>query len=363
MALRNPTLATAQLIRTPAYQQIDAHALATVTNANGYEAARERRALGVGPADVGLNPTSDCPVAICIDMARISMGVKQAALFQRWLPLHQLTRDTGKQGFTRAEFDAALLEHGVKGCDAYNARLLRRGHTLYWNLHNGMIYPCGVIELTRRLIVHAAEHGLHDLFTTNAPGSMRPMYLNVSGTQADFEASILNGWYAAKNNPMISRLAMCTLFHRSEYTLRQLERRAGIQITTNTAETTDSASVPLKPYGSLRNDVYRTIEKGRTVYHFRLANTYTSTRCKQHFHLGQGRKTTFLFKQWIESDRLPGLSAADGLTVGKLNRLRRIYCKNENVAQRSRRRGNENGLLIPDRPGQGGSVIWGVYKH
>ena len=347
--------------------------LANVVVRIEWQQARQRNAAERGYAVVATVSAADVPTQLdvsdtdCLrcdpELARIAVGVKHAYLFQRWLVLAELNRTTGKQGYTRAEFDTALRQYGVKGCDAYNARLLRRGHGFYWTLHNDMVYPSSYVSVAKELIKHAARHGLHDLYATNAPGSMRPMYIRVSGTAADFEAVTLNAWYAARNNPTISRMAICALFNRSEGTLRQLERRAGIQITTNMVETTDSSAVPLKPDGSLRSDVYRTIENGRTVYHYRLANTYTSTRCKQHCHRGQSRKVSYLFKQWIESDLLASITGQGSRNAsGKLNRSGRFYCETEKRAERSRTYGNTNTLVIPHRPGEGRAVIWCVYQ-
>ncbi len=299
-----------------------------------------------------------------VELARIALGLKQSPLFRLWIILQQMNRDTGLQGHTRAAFDAALRTYGVKGCDAYTSRLLRRGHGLYWQLHDGVIYPIGYISLCKRLITRAATFGLHNLYATNAPGQMRDMFISVSGAQADFEGAVLNAWYAAKNNPTIARLTLSALFNRSAYTLRQLETRAGIQITYNEVETTDPVNVPLNADGDVRHDVYKTRDAyGRLVFHFHLANTYTSTRCKQHYARGQGRKASVLFKRLIESDELPGMSAAGSNRPGKLNPSRRIYCETENRAERSRRQGNDNVLLIPDRPGQGRAMVWGVYRH
>jgi hypothetical protein len=299
-----------------------------------------------------------------IELARIALGLRQSVLFRLWLILHALASQTGRQGFTRAQLDAALTSYGVSQVAAYTSRLLRRGHNLFWQLdpRTGLIYATGYITLCKRLVEHAAQHKLYDLFMTNGPGDKRDMYLDVSGTNADFESSILNGWYASKTNPTISREVLQLLFNRDARTLRQLEARAGIQVVENIAETADPANVPLRANGDLRTDVYRTIERGHTIYHYHLPNTYISTLCKQHHARGQSRRAAYSFQLWIDALELSGTSPANGLSVGQLKPMTRLYCDNDNVAQQARRRGNDGLLYVPSKPRQGDSIAWGVYR-
>ena len=313
---------------------------------------------------------ADCPKAIDdaitairadVELCRIALGLNQSALLQRWLVLEQLKRETGLQGFTRAELDAALRRFGVSGCDAYNTRLLRRGVGFYWNIdpRTGKIYAAGYLILCKRLLQHADAHGLYDLFTTNHPGTMRPVYINVTGKTADFEASILNAWYTARSNPMISRAVLSALFNRTAFKLRSMEHRAGIHVTPNEAETTEPANVPLNLDGTLRGDVWKSHDAdGVIVWHFRLPNQYTATICKQHSRRGQCRKATVLFEQWIATDELPGISAQGVEYPGKLKPSNRFYCQTEDIAKRSRRWGNTNMLYVADRPGEGDSIVW-----
>lgn len=321
-------------------------------------AAIRKPVIAISAADCNKTIRAD------IELARIALGLSLAVLFRLWMILRQLSTDTGEQGHSRADLEAALTSYGVSQVHVYTTRLLKRGNGVFWNLHSGIVYPVGYVELCRRLVTEAARRGLHDLYATNHPGMLRPMYLACAGSNLDFEAAILNAWYAAKNNPTISRFTLTRLFNRSELTLRQLETRAGIEPHSNFVETTDTAAVPLKADGELRSDVWRTKDaQHRTVYHFRLPNTYISTRCKQHCHKGQGRKAYFLFKLLIESDELPGMSAAGAYSPGELNPLRLIYCANENDAKRSRRQGNDGTMFVPDRPGEGDSIVWSVYRH
>lgn len=362
MASRNIPLATYNLIASQAQPQ---RAVA------GYVAAHGQPGPGDAGAEVYLKSTSartrnnpDTSIRCDVELARIAVGLKQSALLQRWLLLTELARTTGRQGFTRAQFDAALQRYGVRGCDAYNTRLLHRGHGLYWNVHDGMIYPCGYVTLCKRLIIHAASHGLYDLFSTNRPGDKRAMYLDVRGSINDFEAAVLNGWYASKNNPMISRAVLVRLFNRTEKTLRKMERRAGITVVSNTLETLEPAAIPLNADGSHRGDVRTHLDsRGHTIYSFNLSNTYHSGICRQHPARGQSRRASYSIRTHLDGLLAGSCGAGGGDVPGQLNRTGKLYCADYKAARLSQRRGNENPLAYPDRPGEGGGVVWVYIPH
>lgn len=293
-----------------------------------------------------------------VELARMcGIGFKQYHLFQRWLTLHELTRQTGRQGFTYNEYEAALLRYGVKGVSTYNRRLLRNGDGFYWRLHDGMVYPTGYVDLSQRAIQHAHERGLHDLYLYgNHPGQRRDMYISVSGAGADFEGAILAAWYGAHGCPTISRHVLEALLYRDSRSIRRMERRACIRITFNEAQTTDPAAVPLKADGTLRGDV--THESG--VWSYRLPNTYAPRMTRQHHRRGQGRKAACWFKHWLENARLPGdQRAVNGNIDGKLNRIVRYYCETDGALKSSRKRGN-TGVLYVATVGKHKGVIWTV---
>jgi hypothetical protein len=340
------------------------------TVASEWEQARQTRAqrlkLPAGYLDIpetssSVQPDTDC-LRIDGELARMcGIGFKQYALLQRYLPLHQLSRDTGKQGFTRSEFDAVLLRYGVKGCDYHNTRLLHRGNGFYWRLHGGMIYPVGYTELVKRAIQHAYDHGLHDLYLYgNHPGQRRDMYISVSGSGADFEGAVLASWYGLHGCPTISRYTLEVLLARDARSIRRMERRACIHITYNEAQTTDPAAVPLKADGTLRGDV--TYSNG--VWSSRLPNTYTPRMTRQHPRRGQGRKAACWFKHWLSSNRLPGDHGAEEGFIyktlfGKLNRIGRHYCETDRDLNASRKRGND-GVLYVATLGMNRGVVWDV---
>jgi hypothetical protein len=336
-------------------------AAAERTGAGGaatWEDARQQRATRLGvsylpPADVQSNLTTDLQTDTdCLrtdgELARIcAIGFKQYHLYQRWVTLHHATRQTGKQGFTYAEFDALMLRYGVKGCDTYNTRLLRNGDGFYWRLHDGMIYPTGYVALCKRAIQHAHVRGLHDLYLYgNHPGQRRDMYISVSGSGADFEGAVLSAWYGAHGCPTISRHTLEVLLYRDARSIRRMEKRACIRITYNEAQTTDPAAVPLKADGSLRGDV--TYKNG--VWSSRMPNTYTPRMTRQHPYKGQGRKASCWFKHWLSSNRLPGDQGAEGLVIdkpfGKLNSIGRNYCESAEALKASRKRGCKRVLHV-----------------
>lgn len=308
-----------------------------------------------------------CLKADC-ELARIAVGLKQSPLMRIWIILQQLNRDTGLQGHTRAAFDAALRSYGVKGCDAYTSRLLRRGAGLYWNLDNGIIYPCGYVSLCMRLAEHAHKRGLHDLYASgNHPGQRKDMYIRVSGTCAQFEGAVLASWYHAHNHPTISRYTLSALFNRDRRSLWHMERAGGVTVVYNEAETSDPSQVPLRPDGSApRGDVYQTTDKktGVIVYHFRLSNTYQASMIRQHNRRGQSRRAAVAFKQWFDSIELHSNSEGKGSEnfrpLVKLNPAGRIYCADDKAVKRTRKRGNVEQLYIRWKPGRGSGVVWRV---
>ena len=335
-------------------------ALATATYANvlvriEWQQARQRNAAARGYAVVP--PVSAADVLTQLDvsdtdclrtdgeLSRIcAIGFKQYHLYQRWLPLHELARQTGKQGFTRAEFDAVLVRYGVKGCDAYNSRLLHRGAGFYWRLHDGMIYPVGYVQLVENAIQHAYDLGLHDLYLYgNHPGQRRDMYVSVSGAGADFEGAVLAAWYGAHGCPTISRHTLSILLNRDARSIRRMERRACIRITYNEAQTTDPAAVPLKSNGELRGDV----SHANGVWSYRLPNSYTPRMTRQHHRRGQGYKASRWYKHWLSKNRLPDdQGEVSSNAHGKLNRIRRNYCETSDSVKASRKRGCKDTLHV-----------------
>jgi hypothetical protein len=352
----NPTRATAALIYAQAAR---------------LQQQAARGGAGIRPVelDVCENAASASPrnnpatsIKCCIDFARIDMGIKHAPLLQRWLPLHELNRTTGKQGYTHAEFDAALLRYGIKGGRAYTSRLLRKGDGIYWNLANGIIYPIGFVELSQRILNRAAAMGLHDLFLNgNNPGAHKPMYIDVSGTASDFEAAILASWHHLRGDMPISRYTLSALFNRDRRAMWRLEKIAGIKIIYNEAETTDPADVPLKDNGELRGGIYTTTDRfKRTVYHIRMANSYHTGAIRQHNRKGQGRRASYSFKLWLETVLHTNREGRGNDAPVKVNKVTRTYCKDEKGIKASRKRGNTGVMYSRYRPGRGDGVVWTV---
>jgi hypothetical protein len=297
------------------------------------------------------------------ELSRTIFGLKKTTEFRYWLILHDTARESGQQGFNRRQFIKRIKQLGIKNTAHYVREVLNRGIGEFWNYvpHTDMIYPYGFVDLANRMTRLAVDSGLYNLVASNAAGGLRDMYLDVSGTIYDFEAHIIQAWYAART-PTISRAMLCDLFGRDVRSLRYLEKRAGVKIIPNEVETTDPAALPLTPKGELRGDVYRTYNKrGKTVWHYRLPNTYQSNLVRQHPSKGQGRKASFTIEQFLASQQLPGISTAGDDTYivpGKSNRMSRRYCNNSDVAQRSRKWGNKNMLYVLDKPSEGSGLVW-----
>jgi hypothetical protein len=335
--------------------------------ADTWEAARRQRATERGYAyvppavrtDSGQESDTDC-IRTDAELTRIcAIGFKHYPQYQRWLVLHQMSRETGKQGFTFDELSTRCGKLGVKGCDTYTRRVIRKGVGIYWHYDytTEMIYPVGYVALCKWAVQYAYDLGLHDLYLHgNHPGQRRDMYISVSGAGADFEGAVLAAWYGLHGCPTISRYTLSLLLARDARSIRRMEKRACIRITYNEAQTTDPAAVPLKADGTLRGDV--TYNNG--VWSSRLPNTYTPRMTRQHHKRGQGRKAACWFKHWLSSNRLPGdHGAVNGNIDGKLNRIARSYCETDRALEASRRRGYD-GVLYVATLGRNRGVVWAI---
>jgi hypothetical protein len=327
--------------------------------------ANERGYAYVPPAartDSGQDSDNDC-LRTDAELTRMcAIGFKHYPQFQRYLVLHQMSRETGRQGFTFAELVQILHRLGVKGCETYTRRVIRKGIGIYWHYDytTEMIYPVGYVALCKWAVQYAYDLGLHDLYLHgNHPGQRRDMYISVSGAGADFEGACLAAWYGLHGCPTISRYTLSLLLARDARSFRRMEKRACIRITYNEAQTTDPAAVPLKADGTLRGDVRH--EQG--VWNFRMPNTYSPRMTRQHHRRGQGRKAACWFKHWLSSNRLPGDHGAGFAEtfreLGKLNRIARSYCETNKALQASRRRGYD-GVLYVATLGRNRGVVWAV---
>lgn len=350
-----------------------AHALATVTVRNDWEDARQARAerlklptTYLQPVDISsdLQPDTDCLRTDGELMRICGIGFKHFPLVQRWVVLHDMTR-AGQQGFTFDELSTRCVQLGVKGCETYTRRIIRKGIGFYWEYdpRTDKIYPASYLTLCKRAIQYAYDHGLHDLYLYgNHPGQRRDMYISVSGSGADFEAAILASWYGLHGCPTISRYTLSALLNRDARSIRRMERRACIRITYNEAQTTDPAAVPLNADGSLRGDVRH--EAG--VWNFRMPNTYTPRMTRQHHRRGQGRKASRWFKHWLEQAQLPGRPQAKVSEIirdlGKLNRVCRTYCETDKALNANLKRGVLTTLYVATQRQHRGRV-WKVAKN
>lgn len=345
--------------------------LANILVRNEWEAARRQRASQRGYAYVAprteSGQLSDSPIqhdTDCIrtdgELARMcAIGFKHFPQYRLWMILHQMSRDTSKQGFTFAELYTRCIQLGVKGCETYTRRVIRKGIGTYWHYdpRTDTIYPTGYLALCKWAVQYAHDLGLHDLYLYgNHPGQRRDMYISVSGAGADFEGACLAAWYGAHGCPTISRHTLSLLLNRDARSIRRMERRACICITFNEAQTTDPAAVPLKADGSLRGDVRH--EAG--VWNFRMPNTYQPRMTRQHHRRGQGYKASRWYKHWLSKNRLPDdQGEVNGNIDGKLNMIRRNYCETSDSVKANRKRGCKDTLFVATGRQYKGRV-WGV---
>jgi hypothetical protein len=334
-----------------------------------WEAARRQRANERGYAyvppaertDRGQGSDTDCTIAADNELARIAMALKLTVLFRLWLILHQLARLTKRQGFTQDELVQKMHELNVKHEDSNLIRNIHRGHRLFWELdgNTGMIYPAGYVSLALRLVKRAYAFDFWDIFITNIAGRSKDMYLDVSGSAADFESTILAGWHASKNNPTISRFVLTHLFNRDVRTMRKLEKRAGIKTVHNVAHTYDPSLVPLDDDGNLRWDVETYQDRaGRTVYAFTMSNTYHAPRVRQHHRWGQNRRARAVINNLMEKFELPSSRRGTG-QPGKLNTDRtRQYFETGKSARGSFKKFGDQPRHIPLGADDGNTVHW-----
>lgn len=328
--------------------------LVTTRTANGHETDSAQ-------------PSVSAAIKCDIEMARFALAMCLSALFRLWLVLHNLSSENnGAQGFSRLQLDTALHRYAVQGCTAYISRLLQAGAGKFWRIDaHGTIFPLGYTVTCKYLIQYAADNDYSQLLEAgNLPGSHRDMFVSVSGSMKDFEAHILDGWYACHNNPMITRFSLEILFQRSDVTLRKLEHRARVRHTYNTAETLEPAAIPLNAKGELRFHRQRKNRRGQTVYRFQLANTYHASRVRQNPHRGQGRKTAAVIRAML-TDLLTGNCGAEGSDnfrpLGENNRPGRLYYADYQRVRQARRKGRVGIVYSPARPGERGHVTWDVW--
>lgn len=308
----------------------------------------------------GQQPDTDC-LRTDSELARMAMALKLSILLRLWIILHEMARLTKRQGFTQDELNTALIRYNVKHSAAKLTRYIYQGHQLFWELdgNTGMVYPVGYVRLALRLVKRAYAFDFWDIFITNIAGRTKDMYLDVSGSLADFEAAILAGWHASKNNPTISRFVLVNLFNRDVRTMRKLERRAGIKAVHNVAHTYDPSLVPIDDDGGLRWDVQTYHDRaGRTIYAFTMSNTYHAPRVRQHNAWGQSRRARAVINNLMEKFELPS-SGRGTVQAGKLNPDRtRQYFETAKGARGSFKKFGDQPRHIPLGADDGNTVHW-----
>ena len=249
------------------------------------------------------------PIRLDPELGRIAIALKVTAPFRLWCIGRELTRsEQGSGHVNRDALRTALAKYNYKISNDHFSRILRDGVGMFWDIDRKQekIY----VRSPRRLAPLLAEIAYIEdpaLIVTNLPG-VRDLYISVSGSHEEFEASLYNGWMAHREAPTISKKVLITLFGRSEDTLRRWEQTRLQDILTVRAnyaqyhvQPNEWASViPTHAQPYLANS----IKEGRytqvTAFRWRISNTYIPHGIKQHPNWGQAKKVRRNVQEVIE---------------------------------------------------------------
>lgn len=254
------------------------------------------------------------------ELGRLAIGLHKAALLRLWVIGRYLstTSHSGRGWLDLDDFWAALAPLGVLYTRRHFRRLVRAGEGVFWTCTYNRIYFSGVGRLAGWLTACAVNQQ-PDLVATNRPGGMKDVVLPVAGSLERWEGLIYAGWLAAKENPIIARDTLATLFGRTVKTIRQWERDRLQHIVTHRpcyAQVADpqanTAFIPEHSYAYVAS----THTPGQwQVQHqirirWRLPNVYMSV-IRQHPRRGQSRKVRTISNTILELQ--PLIETAEGL--------------------------------------------------
>ena len=232
------------------------------------------------------------------ELGRLAIGLHRAAQLRLWaLGRHLSTQRHAGRGWLEIEaFWSQLRALGIAYTRRHFRRLLQAGAGTFWTCSPRRIYFIGVQKVAAQLA--AASIGQEALIRTNRPGGMKDVYLPVAGSLERWESLIYAGWLAAKENPIIARETLASLFGRTAKTIRQWERDRLQQIVSIRpcyAQLADpQANAALIPEHSYAYVAGVREPSGWQIKHeirirWRLPNCYQST-IRQHNRRGQSRK-------------------------------------------------------------------------
>jgi hypothetical protein len=310
------------------------------------------------PAPVEPPPVRDADadadlVRLDPELGRLAVGLGLAAELRVWAIARQrsTTQHDGCGWVVVRELRAAL-DRARPYTDRHLRRLLRGGHGLFWQYSRHRVYLAGVQKLAAALAWQAAVM-CPTLVSTNIPGRLKDVYLPVTGTHEQWEATLYAGWLAAKDDPTIARATLEQLFNRTAATLLRWEqaRLAGVVVVTPGFAQVAAADTLDPDTGDQRIPVpagARTYEDQRGTLYLRwqMPNTYWS-HIRQHPHKGQGRKVRQAVASSLASEPL------EVMAEGQPRNTRRYYEDVKRLKAAIRRHGPAVRYLFVDRDRRG----------
>jgi hypothetical protein len=289
----------------------------------------------------GVRCEADTTVKCDDELARIVLGLRQAAQLRLWLPFVESARHTGLNYITRAGLMALLDQYHVKYSRQNFNRWLREGHGLYWRLDGDGLWLIGYERLAKRLVQYALDFGLYDLVSTNIPGMRKPVYIDIaSDNLSQFEANCYSAWHTSKGNVPISRFTLRLLFNRSTKTLIHWQRLAGMTPLHNFVHysASNSDAVPLDRKGELRGDVLTYEVKGRSRWSAEYSNSYQTPPTRMHDKRGKARRVFSVIRQYLETVEPVSTTAQGSATPDRLHPTKRYLFDNGKRAKSSVKR-------------------------
>lgn len=275
------------------------------------------------------------------ESARLAVALKLSAQLRVYFVMLQMTRETNVNRILRKDLAARLSQMGINVSEGAR-RWLYQGKGIFWNLSETHVYLIGQVRVALNLVKLAVERKLINLIGTNRPGK-RGMYIDVSGSLQQFEASTYAAWYAHRENPTIARSTLAALWNREPRILRQWEKLAGVDVITSEAQYHPEhfADVPEHAY------MYQAaIGGGRSETRFRarMVNTYHSPSIKQHHKRGQSRRVFHAVTEYLESIQPAGNceqgEGSNAPTGGLKPTGRRYFTDSKKARSSAKRSGN-----------------------
>jgi len=250
------------------------------------------------------------PIRIDPEIGRLAIAIKLAAPFRFWCIGRELTRnEQGSGKVSREALRTVLAQYDYEITNDHFSRIIRDGEGVFWNtdryqenLH--LRSPRSLAPLFTEM-----AFGENPALVLTNPSGVRDMYISVSGSHEEFEASLYAGWMAHREAPTISKQVLSTLFGRGVDTLRRWEQTrldSTLTVRKNYAQyhvqpNQWASVIPTHAQPYLANIVKDGRYTQVTAYRWRISNTYIPHGIRQHPYLGQARKVRRKVQAVIES--------------------------------------------------------------